>query len=181
MPHVWSSLCYWSSWSCGICTGLLQQGGNTTVMVSNLERSLGLWCWSFCMCVSGKKYNVFPAMGMGRRCPTFVGKGESIWLAHRVQKWQRPKPTLTVPLHWALAPPPSRCGDYGSCRRKSCSLRPLLSCAPGLRSVRWVWAPAEITFVLSSLLSSSSSGPLLLYEVLAGMTAAPVDLLFAEA
>lgn len=60
-------LCYWSSRSCGLWTGLLWEGGNTIVLVSNLERPLGLQSASFltCVCQVGSRVCVL-LWGSGR-------------------------------------------------------------------------------------------------------------------
>lgn len=64
-----------SSRSCGLWTGLPWGGGNTTVMISNLKRPLGLQSRNFYLCVLGGRCVVLPAMGVVRAVSHLSGTG----------------------------------------------------------------------------------------------------------
>lgn len=155
------------------------------LMVYNLERPLGLQSRSFCFCffhlyVPGGKYDVFPAVGMERTVSHLCGEDRKHLIGTCDSEGSQVQLHIyfsrSFPLLWTPILPPSHSGDYRSCRKEVVIPYALYSsCTPRLTSVRWVWELPAITFIFSSLLGSDSSGPGLLYEVLAITTAAPVD------
>lgn len=159
-------LCPRSSRSSGLRSGLPWEGGSTILTVSDLKDLWGSSLGGFPpVCQVGSGTCVL-LRGQAERCPAPMGKGDGTCLAHVIQKHHFSGPTFTSPrsspVTWVLVLlPPSRLwglwrpqeGSYHS----GCAL--CSSCAPGrVRSVRWVWAPPDFTFVFSRWPGSLLSG-----------------------
>lgn len=128
----------------------------------------------------GGKYNVFPAAGMGRTVSHLCGEGRKHLIGTCDSEGSQVQLHIyfsrSFPFAELRSCPLSHSGDYRSCRKEVVTPYALYSsCTPRLTSVRWVWELPATTFIFSSLLGSDFSGPGLLYEVLAVVTAAPVD------
>ena len=145
--------------------GLPWEGENTIVMVSNLERPLGLqsrrfffslgcarWEVRCVACCGGRENGVLPSRGgQNGVFPSQGREKASDW--HTIQKLHRLSPH-------SLFQDPSLCTELWPCppsllwglettgRKLPRLLFNYSSCAPRLRSVRWVWAPPKITLVL---------------------------------